>query len=65
MHQDPNDPSRPELDYVDVKNPTDVDIWTRSLGISRGELERAVEHVGPSAGRVYDYIGRSRYGADK
>ena len=56
----PQDPSRPERDYVDVDNDEEVEMWTRSLGISRSDLERAVEIVGPAAGEVYDYLNRAR-----
>lgn len=60
MTTTPQDPSRPERDFVDIENEDDVEVWTRSLGISRSDLERAVELVGPSAGQVYDYLNRAR-----
>jgi hypothetical protein len=55
-----HDPRRPDRDYVDIENDEDVEMWTRSLGISRLELQRAVEIAGPAAGQVYDYINRDR-----
>ena len=54
------DPRRPEQDFVDIEDPKDVETWTRSLGISRQDLEQAVLTVGPSVGRVYDSLGRAR-----
>jgi hypothetical protein len=51
---------RPHGDSVDLKDEGQVEIWTRSLGITRELLEQAVAAVGSSTGEVYDYIGRSR-----
>ena len=47
-------------DVVDLANTEVIELWTRSLGISRSDLERAVEAVGPSAGDVYDFLARDR-----
>jgi hypothetical protein len=58
----PSDPGLPEGDYVDIDNDDHVEMWTRSLGISRHDLQRAVEIAGPAAGNVYDYIKRGRSG---
>ena len=51
-------PSRPDI--VDLANDQDIDLWMRSLGVSREDLERAVNTVGPSAGDVYDFLARDR-----
>jgi hypothetical protein len=56
----PQDPRRPDGDIVHLEDPQVVETWTRSLGISREELQRAVAEAGPSTGAVYDYIQRKR-----
>lgn len=50
----------PGRDVVDLGDAGDIELWTRSLGISREDLERAVAAVGPAAGDVYDFIARDR-----
>lgn len=50
------------MDFVDISKPGEAARWARSLGVSESELTRAVEMVGPSIGRVYDYLGRARNG---
>ena len=47
-------------DFVHLDNAEEVENWTTSLNITREDLARAVAAVGPSAGAVYDYIGRHR-----
>jgi hypothetical protein len=56
---DPSNPT-PSEDVVHLDDEREVANWTKSLGISREDLERAVAAVGPSTGAVYDYIGRNR-----
>ena len=56
----PITPRRPIGDIVHLDDAQEVETWTRSLGISREDLERAVAAVGTSTGAVYDYIGRNR-----
>ncbi len=61
MHQHTNG-----RDVVDLNDDQEIGIWTRSLGVSREDLERAVAAVGPSAGDVYDFIARDRmHGASR
>ena len=57
QHRGPG-PSRPDI--VDLANDEDIELWTRSLRVSRADLERAVNAVGPSAGDVYDFLARDR-----
>lgn len=49
-----------ELDYVDIDDPRMLADWTASMGISVDELVRAVDTVGRSAGKVYDYLVHMR-----
>lgn len=53
----------PNPDRVDLGDAGSVDLWVRSLGISRDDLERAVGAVGDSTGAVYDYLARQRTGS--
>jgi len=53
-------PGRPEGDLLHLDNDGEVRRWTRSLGVTREDLERAVAIVGPSTGAVYDYLARER-----
>jgi hypothetical protein len=62
MSDDKGDPGRPDRDRIDMNDPDEVRNWTQSLGVTKEELQRAVEAVGNTAGKVYDYLGRSRLG---
>ena len=62
MSDDKSNPGRPDRDLIDINDPDEVRNWTQSLGVSKEELQRAVEAVGNTAGKVYDYLGRSRQG---
>jgi len=53
-------PGRPEGDLLHLDDDREVRTWTRSLGVTREDLERAVALVGPSTGAVYDYLARER-----
>jgi hypothetical protein len=59
----PHDQHRQEprnRDEVDFEDPNEVQRWTKSLGVDEEALRRAVEAVGTSFGRVYDYVIRNR-----
>ena len=60
MSDDKSNSGSPDRDRIDLNDPDEVRNWTQSLGVSREELQRAVEAVGNTAGKVYDYLGRSR-----
>jgi hypothetical protein len=62
MSDDKSNPGRPDRDRIDMNDPDEVRNWTKSLGVSKEELQRAVEAVGNAAGKVYDFLGRSRQG---
>ena len=52
--------TRPDGDSINLQDNGQVELWIRSLGVSREELQAAVDAVGSSTGDVYDYIGRNR-----
>ena len=60
MSDDKTNRGSPDRDRIDLNDPDEVRNWTQSLGVSREELQRAVEAVGNTAGKVYDFLGRSR-----
>ena len=61
MRPDGEQPSeRRHRDEVDFDDPAEVCRWTRSLGVDEEALRKAVEAVGTSFGRVYDYVLRNR-----
>ena len=62
MSDDKSNPGRPDRDRIDINDPDEVRNWTKSLGVSKEELQRAVDAVGNTAGKVYDFLGRSRQG---
>jgi hypothetical protein len=42
---------------INMDEPWEVDYWTKELGISKGELEKAVKKVGSSADAVRKELG--------
>jgi hypothetical protein len=56
QHDDPH----PDADSIHLDDARVVETWTRSLGITEEDLQRAVALVGPSTGAVYDYLNRNR-----
>jgi hypothetical protein len=41
---------------INVHEDWEVRYWTEALGVSKEELERAVEQVGPSAAAVREHL---------
>ena len=62
MSDDKANRGSPDRDRIDLNDPDEVRNWTKSLNVSEEELQRAVQAVGNTAGKVYDYLGRSRNG---
>lgn len=60
MSDDKTNRGSPDRDRIDMNDPDEVRNWTRSLGVTKDELQNAVEAVGNAAGKVYDYLGRNR-----
>ena len=51
----------PDRDRIDINDPDEIRNWTQSLGVSKDELKKAVEAVGPQAARVREYLGSARH----
>jgi len=60
MSDDKTKRGTPDRDRIDINDPDEVRNWTKSLGVTKEELQRAVEAVGTTPGKVYDYLGRNR-----
>jgi len=60
MSDDKSKRGPPDRDRIDINDPDEVRNWTESLGVTKEELQRAVEAVGTTPGKVYDYLGRNR-----
>ena len=51
----------PDRDRIDMSDEDEVLNWTKSLGVSKDELQRAVQAAGDRADKVREYLGnRSR-----
>lgn len=60
MDDRPGQPGSAQQDYLDLTDAQQVEMWTRSLGVTAEDLEQAVAAVGSAVGEVYDFIGRNR-----
>lgn len=50
----------PDRDRIDINDPDEVRNWTKSLGVSKEELQQAVQAAGDRAEKVREYLrGRS------
>jgi len=46
------DKGRRDRSHISMSQPHEVQYWTRHLGVSKDELQRAIEKVGNSAAAV-------------
>jgi len=60
MSDDKANRGSPDRDRIDMQDPDEVRNWTQSLGVSKEELQRAVEAVGPVASKVRDHLRARR-----
>jgi hypothetical protein len=58
MSDDKSNRGSPDRDRIDMNDPDEVRNWTQSLGVTREELERAVQAAGPVASRVREHLGK-------
>ena len=50
----------PDRDRININDPDEVRNWTESLGVSKEELQRAVQAAGDRAEKVREFLrGRS------
>jgi hypothetical protein len=60
MSDDKGNRGTPDRDRIDINDPDEVRNWTKSLGVSKEELERAVNAVGPVAAKVREHLRPGR-----
>lgn len=58
MSDDLKNPGQQDRNRINVNEEWEVRHWTEALGVSREELERAVQQVGPSVDAVRQHLGR-------
>ena len=46
----------PDRDRIDIHDPDEVRNWTKSLGVTKEELERAVQAAGTNADKVREHL---------
>jgi Protein of unknown function (DUF3606) len=55
----------PLRNHIAMKEPLEVKYWTKHLGVTRDELQRAVDKVGNAAAAVRKELGKARAGQGK
>jgi hypothetical protein len=46
----------PDRDRIDIHDPDEVRNWTKPLGVTKEELERAVQAAGTNADKVREHL---------
>ena len=57
MSDDKGNRGSPDRDRIDMSDPDEVRNWTKSLGVSKEQLEEAVRAVGATASKVREHLG--------
>ena len=60
MSDDKTQRGSPDNKRIDIHDPDEVRNWTQSLGVSKEELEKAVQAAGTSASKVREFLSRGR-----
>lgn len=50
----------PDRDRIDIHDPDEVRNWTKSLGVTKEELERAVKAAGDRADKVREHLRQGK-----
>lgn len=58
MSDDKDNSGVPDRLRIDMSDDDEVRNWTKSLGVSKDELARAVQMVGPIADNVRQHLGK-------
>ena len=58
MADDTSKTGKADRDRINVSQDYELDDWARKLGVSRDELRKAVETVGPMADDVRRHLGK-------
>jgi hypothetical protein len=60
MSDSKQDRGSPDRDRIDIHDPDEVRNWTKSLGVSKEELQQAVAAVGDRAEKVREHLRAGR-----
>ena len=60
MSDNKSERGSPDRDRIDIHDADEVRNWTKSLGVSKEELERAVRAAGDRAEKVREFLGKGR-----
>ena len=60
MSDNKSERGSPDRDRIDMNDPDEVRNWTKSLGVSKEDLQKAVQAAGTSASKVREYLSRGR-----
>lgn len=60
MSDDKSNRNTPDNKLIDMNDEDEVRNWTKSLGVSKEELARAVQAAGRSADKVREHLGKNR-----
>lgn len=58
MADDKSKRAKPDRSRINMSEDDEVRYWTKHLGVSRAELQRAVDKVGNTASAVRKELGR-------
>ena len=58
MSDDLNDRGAIDRSLISLAEPHEVRYWTEALGVTKDELERAVQKVGHNAAKVREELGK-------
>lgn len=64
MSDNPLEPGPQEYDRVNVNVESEVEYWSRELGISRARLAEVIEDVGPRVADIRRKLGLPPLGPD-
>ena len=60
MADDKANRGSPDRDRIDINDPDEVRNWTKSLGVTKDELQQAVQAVGDRADKVREHLRSGR-----
>ena len=60
MSDDKSRRNAPDDRLIDINDPDEVRNWAKSFGVTKDELERAVQAAGRSADKVREHLGKGR-----
>jgi hypothetical protein len=59
MSDDKSKRGRPDRSFINMQEDYEVKYWTRHLGVTREELQNAIDKVGNAAAAVRKQLGKA------